>query len=100
MPLSLLSYTSILGIASTAFIVAVVLIDGFSKREAPGSLWDPAQTSFLPSGVRELGVSFGLFMAGFSGHAVIPSLARDMVDPSRFDEMINWAFASTVVQCE
>lgn len=56
-----------------------------------------------------LGLAFGLFMAGvssnpqintqalsfvfqFSGHAVIPSLARDMVDPSQFDRMINWAF--------
>ena len=29
----------------------------------------------------------------FSGHAVIPTLARDMVDPTQFDEMINWAFA-------
>ncbi|CAE6527549.1 unnamed protein product [Rhizoctonia solani] len=31
-------------------------------------------------------------MAGFSGHAVIPSLARDMAEPERFDSMINWAF--------
>jgi vesicular inhibitory amino acid transporter len=60
MPLSLLSYTSILGITSTAFIIAVVLIDGLSKREAPGSLWDPAQTSFLPGHLGELGISFGL----------------------------------------
>jgi solute carrier family 32 (vesicular inhibitory amino acid transporter) len=94
MPLSLLSYTSILGIASTLFIVAVILIDGLSKREAPGSLWDPAPTSLLPGHLGELGISFGLFMAGFSGHAVIPSLAKDMIDPTQFDEMINWAFVS------
>ncbi|KAL0580302.1 hypothetical protein V5O48_001719 [Marasmius crinis-equi] len=31
-------------------------------------------------------------MAGFSGHAVIPSLARDMANPDQFDTMINWAF--------
>ena len=24
---------------------------------------------------------------------MIPTLARDMVDPTQFDEMINWAFA-------
>lgn len=109
MPLSLISYTSILGIASTIYIVAVVFLDGFAKKEAPGSLWQPAQTSLFPANARDLGVSFGLFMAGFSGHAVIPrcvfihlwnvngtyiivSLARDMVDPTRFDEMINYAF--------
>ncbi|KAF8634006.1 hypothetical protein AX15_001180 [Amanita polypyramis BW_CC] len=31
--------------------------------------------------------------AFFSGHAVIPSIARDMRDPSQFDTMVNWAFA-------
>jgi vesicular inhibitory amino acid transporter len=94
LPLSLLSSLSILGIVSTLFIVAVVLIDGLSKREAPGSLWEPAATVLLPTRLGELGVAFGLLMAGFSGHAVIPSLARDMADPSRFEEVINWAFVS------
>ncbi|TRM65793.1 transmembrane amino acid transporter protein-domain-containing protein [Schizophyllum amplum] len=67
LPLSLLSYTSILGIVST--------------KEAPGSL-----------------VAFGLFMAGFSGHAVIPSLVRDMQDPTEYEKMLNYAFiAATAI---
>ncbi|TFK76935.1 hypothetical protein BDN72DRAFT_755228 [Pluteus cervinus] len=92
LPLSLLSYTSILGIISTMFIVVVIVIDGFNKKEAPGSFWEPAETSFGIASMNKLGIAFGLFMAGFSGHAVIPSLARDMKDPSQFDRMINWAF--------
>lgn len=57
----------------------------------------------------KLGVSFGLFMAGvrvhplatfhcrlwflqFSGHAGVPTLARDMIDPSQFDRMIDTAY--------
>ncbi|KAJ7156133.1 transmembrane amino acid transporter protein-domain-containing protein, partial [Mycena filopes] len=92
LPLSLLSYTSILGILSTILVVLVILIDGVSKTEAPGSLWDPAETSLGIDSYNHLGIAFGLFMAGFSGHAVIPSLARDMVDPSEFSKMIDWAF--------
>ncbi|KAH8100648.1 transmembrane amino acid transporter protein-domain-containing protein [Cristinia sonorae] len=92
MPLSVLSYASIVGILSTLLIVAVIFIDGFSKPDYPGSLWSPAPTSWGIASLAELGVSFGLFMAGFSGHAVIPSLARDMVDPSQFDKMIDYAF--------
>ncbi|KJA26174.1 hypothetical protein HYPSUDRAFT_133333 [Hypholoma sublateritium FD-334 SS-4] len=92
LPLSLLSYTSILGIMSTILMVVVIFIDGFTKAEAPGSLWEPLPTDIGVTNYRELGVAFGLFMAGFSGHAVIPSLARDMIDPTRFDSMINWAF--------
>ncbi|KAH9486763.1 Vacuolar amino acid transporter 1 [Psilocybe cubensis] len=92
LPLSLLSYTSILGIVSTVLLTFVILIDGISKKEAPGSLWSPAETDFGVKSFNKLGIAFGLFMAGFAGHAVIPSLARDMIDPSRFDTMINWAF--------
>ncbi|KAH7924856.1 hypothetical protein BV22DRAFT_1012389 [Leucogyrophana mollusca] len=92
LPLSILSYTSILGILSTLLIIAVIFIDGLSKPEAPGSLWSPAETSFRMGDWTEIGVAFGLLMAGFSGHAVLPSLARDMIDPSQFDHMVNWAF--------
>jgi hypothetical protein len=36
----------------------------------------------------------------FSGHAVIPSLARDMVDPTQFDAMINWAFVRSEIHAK
>ncbi|KAF8844085.1 hypothetical protein BDN67DRAFT_896024 [Paxillus ammoniavirescens] len=92
MPLSILSFTSLLGITSTLLIIVVIFIDGFSKPDSPGSLWIPAQTSLSPGTPGEVGVAFGLLMAGFSGHVVIPSLARDMIDPSQFNHMANWAF--------
>ncbi|CAE6469193.1 unnamed protein product [Rhizoctonia solani] len=122
LPLHLLSFASLLGILATVFIIAVIFIDGFSKAQAPGSLWEAAPTDLAPNWAA-LPVSFGLFMAGvsdsrkpyrvrtdkciagfvvlsmylwspeqFAGHAVIPSLARDMAEPERFDSMINWAF--------
>ncbi|KAL5519122.1 hypothetical protein ACEPAH_805 [Sanghuangporus vaninii] len=97
-PLSVLSYTSILGILSTLLITAVLFIDGLSKRHGPGSLWDPATTSLSIASWGKLGVAFGLFMAGFSGHAVLSSLARDMQNPKDFDKMINLAFiAATII---
>ncbi|KAG6911831.1 hypothetical protein DXG01_000078 [Tephrocybe rancida] len=92
LPLSLISYTSILGILSSILIIFVIFIDGFSKPDTPGSFWSPAETNFGIKNTNSLGVAFGLFMAGFSGHSVIPSLARDMIDPTQFDRMINWAF--------
>ncbi len=75
-------------------MIIVILVDGVSKKDAPGSLWSPAETSFGVENANNLGLAFGLFMAGFSGHAVIPSLARDMADPTEFDKMIDWAFVS------
>lgn len=112
LPLSVLSYASIIGIFSLLAIIGIILFDGFAKPDSPGSLWSPAETSLGIDNYRELGIAFGLFMAGvrsstslalrgtltsslvqqFAGHAIIPTLAKDMIDPSRFDEMIDWAF--------
>ncbi|KAH7345347.1 transmembrane amino acid transporter protein-domain-containing protein [Rhizoctonia solani] len=91
LPLHLLSFASLLGILATVFIIIVIFVDGFSKAQAPGSLWEAAPTDLAPNWA-SLPVAFGLFMAGFAGHAVIPSLARDMAEPEHFDSMINWAF--------
>ena len=73
MPLSVLSYASIIGILSTLLITTVIFIDGFSKKDAPGSLWSPANTSLGIHSLGELGVAFGLFMAGVS---VSPAVYR------------------------
>ena len=64
LPLSLLSYGSLLGITSTVFLIGVVFVDGLTKFDAPGSLWSPARTSFRFCNLEELGLAFGLFMAG------------------------------------
>ena len=63
-PLSLLSFASLLGIVSTVFLIGAVFIDGLTKFDAPGSLWSPAKTSFGFCNIGELGLAFGLFMAG------------------------------------
>ncbi|KZV75580.1 hypothetical protein PENSPDRAFT_571205 [Peniophora sp. CONT] len=96
-PLSTLSYTSLMGIVSTLCLTAVIFIDGFSKAHAPGSLIEPAETHLLFANWKNLGMAFGLFMAGFGAHAAMPSLAADMEDPSRFDEAMDYAFTFTTV---
>ncbi|KIY45421.1 hypothetical protein FISHEDRAFT_49546 [Fistulina hepatica ATCC 64428] len=99
LPLSALASFSIVGILSIALLIVVVIYDGLTKREAPGSLWNPADTSFVPGTNTQVGLAFGLLMAGvssfalvFSGHAVIPSLTMDMADPSQYEKMLNTAF--------
>lgn len=64
LPLSLLSYASMIGIISTILIIVVIFVDGFSKRDSPGSLWAPAETQFSVGGIGELGMAFGLLMGG------------------------------------
>lgn len=76
LPLSVLSYTSILGIFSTLLIIAVMVMDGLAKRESPGSLWEPAPTSLGIRSPLHLGLAFGLFMAGVSGRRLDSSFVH------------------------
>lgn len=95
LPLSLLAYSSVVGILSTLLILFVLLFDGLSKSRSPGSLFDTCETHLLREvDFTKTGTAFGLFMAGFSGHAIVPSLALDMKDPTQFKRMIRWAFVS------
>jgi solute carrier family 32 (vesicular inhibitory amino acid transporter) len=77
LPLSLLSYASILGIMSTLLIIVVIFIDGFSIQHRPGSLWDPADTAWGFDGATHLGIAFGLFIAGVSRELFV--LSRPLV---------------------
>ena len=45
-------------------IIGIILFDGFTKYDSPGSLWSPADTSLGIDNFQELGIAFGLFMAG------------------------------------
>ncbi|EFP90178.2 uncharacterized protein PGTG_16456 [Puccinia graminis f. sp. tritici CRL 75-36-700-3] len=92
MPLPLLSYTSLIGLVSSLTLVGVVVFDGLVKEEAPGSIFHPAKTSLSPS--HRWGLSAGLMMSGFSGHSVMPSLAREMRNPQDFNRMVDYAYVA------
>ncbi|KAG9285039.1 hypothetical protein G9A89_009849 [Geosiphon pyriformis] len=95
MPLHLLSYTSLLGMISASSLVLVVIYDGFSKAEAPGSLWEPMHTTFMPSTWITIPLAFGLINAGLTGHSVLPSLFRDMEKPRQIKKAINISYIIT-----
>jgi vesicular inhibitory amino acid transporter len=40
-------------------------------------------------------LSFGLIMAGFAGHAVFPTVYRDMENPKLYNKMVNWTYVAT-----
>ncbi|GAA5890009.1 hypothetical protein JCM6882_009197 [Rhodosporidiobolus microsporus] len=96
LPLRLLSLTSLLGILSSIVLLAVIISDGAIKPDAPGSLREVMPTSWTPRWGR-FPLSFGLFMSGFSGHAVVPSLYRDMKNPRHFPSMAAVAFSVAFV---
>ncbi|KAI8880967.1 hypothetical protein K501DRAFT_223902, partial [Backusella circina FSU 941] len=96
-PVRHLSYTSLLGILSTLSLVGVVIYDGVTKLDAPGSLHEPADTRLFPSDWTELPMSFGLIMAGFAGHAVFPTIYREMQNPKQYTKVVNYSYSITVV---
>ncbi|KAK9766217.1 hypothetical protein K7432_004867 [Basidiobolus ranarum] len=96
-PLSILAYTSIVGIISTIALVVVVVINGLSTTISPGSLLVPAPTNLWPTMPMSIPISFGLLMAGFAGHAVFASIYRDMKCPERFPAVLKYSYSITTV---
>ncbi|CEP10193.1 hypothetical protein [Parasitella parasitica] len=102
LPIRKLAYTSLIGIISCTCLVTIVIYDGISKIEKPGSLLDPMTfqilqyTEIIPSEMYNIPLSFGLMMAGFAGHAVFPAIYRDMEDPKRYESMVDITYIITV----
>ncbi|CAO3600579.1 unnamed protein product [Absidia cylindrospora] len=95
LPISKLAYTSVIGVFSSMLMVAIVVLDGLTKPSRPGSLWDPVETEWIPSEPFNIPLSFGLLMAVYSGHAVFPSLYRDMAEPKKYDRMVDTTYLIT-----
>ncbi|CEP15701.1 hypothetical protein [Parasitella parasitica] len=97
LPVRHLSYSSLLGIISAFSIIIVIIVDGVTKKTAPGSLIEPADTEIWPSDWMNVPLSFGLIMAGFAGHAVFPTVYRDMENPKAYTRMVNWTYLATTI---
>ena len=92
--LSWLSYLSFIGMLSAAVLTVVVLYTGLTRDQAPGSLAHPAHTVVLRP--RSIAYTFGIWMAGFAGHAVVPQIYCSMAKPASFPTMLNVAYAVVV----
>ncbi|CAG8796301.1 14601_t:CDS:2, partial [Cetraspora pellucida] len=92
LPIHYLSYASVLGIFTASSLALVLLIDGLTKYVAPGSLWQPMDTYLFPPNWMVVPLSFGLINSAFSGHAVFPSLYRDMEKPHYYKKTVNSSY--------
>ncbi|CAO3654354.1 unnamed protein product [Mucor fragilis] len=97
LPIKKLAYTSLIGIIGCVSLVIIVLYDGLSKEQRPGSLFDPMDTEIVPNDISNFPLSFGLIMSGFAGHAVFPSIYRDMENPKQYNHMVNITYQITAV---
>ncbi len=73
---------SFLGVFSSFFLLLVVLYEGLSNSSSPGSITAPSETEFVNIG--DMGVSLGLLMVCYAGHAILPNIYFSMRDPSDF----------------
>ncbi|KAJ3341226.1 hypothetical protein HDU93_005417 [Gonapodya sp. JEL0774] len=90
-----LSYGSFLGIVSVFFLLFIILYCGFVTTTPPGSILHPSPTVelFSPKNWFTVPSTFGLIMAGYSGHSAFPTLYRDMAEPSRYPQVVTITYA-------
>lgn len=94
-PLSYLSFSSVLGIFCCLWIVTAIFVDGISKPAGFGSLRDPSKTYIFPTDWRTLPLAYGLLMAPWGGHSVFPNIYKDMRHPSMYNSAVNTTYMFT-----
>jgi vesicular inhibitory amino acid transporter len=97
MPLPILSIFSLLGIMATISITILVLVCGFLKPTAPGSLLQIMPSNMWPSSLPNLLIAIGILMAPFGGHAIFPNLKSDMRHPYKFSHTLKFTYSITLL---
>lgn len=65
--LNFVSYGSLMGIIALVNLLFIIVVNGLSTKEVPGSLIQPADTVVFPDSWSGVPMAFGLIMAGFAG---------------------------------
>ncbi|KNC97552.1 uncharacterized protein SPPG_09433 [Spizellomyces punctatus DAOM BR117] len=84
-----LSYASLVGVVAILNLLTIVVVDGVTKADPPGSLLQPAETRLWPKSFDRVALAVGIMFVGYDGHAVFPNIYRDMKSPVRFARCIN-----------
>ena len=92
-PLRILSHISLIGIVSTISLVFLIFFCGIIKKTAPGSLIDPAYTSYYPASALSLFVSYGIILGPFGSHSLFPALKADLVSPHKFKSCLKTTYS-------
>eukprot|EP00158_Paraphelidium_tribonemae_P004930 Partr_v1_DN27060_c0_g1_i1_m29231 putative Solute carrier family 32 (GABA vesicular transporter), member 1 len=90
-----ISYSSSVGILSIIFLLASMVINGFVTTSQPGSLRHPMTTQLFPDHWTQVPSIFGLSMAGFAGHAIFPSIYKDMKRPRQYRSVLAVSYGIT-----
>ena len=93
--LGFISYGSLVGVVALANLLVILVVDGLTTIESPGSLLVPADTHLLPNDWYPVPLAIGLIMAGFCGHSVFPNLYRDMKEPKHYNAMVDHSYIVT-----
>jgi amino acid permease len=93
--LKYLSFTSLVGMLASSWIVSTVVVDGLLTHSSPGSLLNPMPTTLGPRDVKRWWRVFlapSVIMSCLSGHAVFPSIHLVMRNKAQFATAVNRAF--------
>lgn len=96
--LRILSYTSLLGIGSSLVLASVLFLAGLVGPVVPergGSLWHPQPTHAIGQ-LEHVPLVLGLVMAGYSGHACLPSINTAMRRRSEYPMVLQVSYICTL----
>ncbi|KAJ3014512.1 hypothetical protein HKX48_005107 [Thoreauomyces humboldtii] len=91
---SMLTYASFVGVVAIVNLLFIIVFDGVTNPTRPGSLLDPAETDMWPRSWQNVALAVGIMFVGFDGHAVLPTIYRDLKTPTAFPFCINVTYVT------
>eukprot|EP00835_Amoeboradix_gromovi_P002697 NODE_158_length_16653_cov_0.456929.p3 type:complete len:461 gc:universal NODE_158_length_16653_cov_0.456929:11398-12780(+) len=90
--LKLLSYTSLVGIATFVYLLFLLIGQGLLVHEQPGSLINPKAIRIYPNEFWNVWLASGLIMASYAGHGCTPSVFVDLKNKKEFPSLLNTSY--------
>ena len=91
--LRLLSYTSLIGIATFVYLLLLLIIQGLVVTDQPGSLIHPSKVNIMPHDFWKIWLASGLIMASYAGHGCTPSVFCDLKIKKEFPSLLNISYS-------
>lgn len=95
MPLRTFSVSSLIGIFCFLGILATLVTIGCSTPLGAGSLLEVGPQQALPSSTMSVLSSFGIFIAPWGGHSIVPVAYSDMKDSRQYPQALKWTYLLT-----
>ncbi|ORX76244.1 hypothetical protein BCR32DRAFT_224420 [Anaeromyces robustus] len=92
-----LSWVSLVGLLSMFALFVILVFNGLNTPNAPGSLFERQKLTLWPESTLGFCTILGIFLMGYSGHSVLPSIYLSLKKRKNYNPVLNFSFIWIII---